>query len=214
MTESLKHISSHTSPGGRPQPIAFADGTLWVGCWDTSTLYAIDPTSWNVREEIALPGVPYGIAAFEGALHVVVSIGEADDRYIYRIVPGTAPSDADRIACPDFSGSHLTSNGTSLYLVQQTHRRLLELGADGAIVRAFDLPTRCAGIAFDGTSCSMISADADFDVLELATLDLARAEPTLAIIAPMHVEARGLAFDGTHFWTSYRELGEIVSFEL
>jgi hypothetical protein len=212
--QEIKELAHHVAPAGRPQPMTFHDGLLWIGCWETSEIFAVDPASWTVREKIAAPGTPYGIAALGGALHVVVSIGEADDRHIARLVPGKG-FDGTMIACPDFTGSHLTTDGTSLYLVQQGNHRILQLGNDAAIENTIALPTRCAGIGFDASgACSIITADDQFDYLNFASFDLHAASPTAHTLAPMNVEARGLAFDGHAWWTAYREINEVVKFEL
>src|SRR6202042_1987628 len=58
-----QEIQRHDSPGGRPQPLCYHNGTLWVGAWDTDRLYAIDPRSWTISKEFDAPGRPYGIAA-------------------------------------------------------------------------------------------------------------------------------------------------------
>jgi len=86
----VKELERHDSPGGRPQPLAFHAGALWVGCWDTSRLYELDPATWSVIDEVPAPGRPYGMASFGGALHVVVSIGEEDDRYLSGLFRGRA----------------------------------------------------------------------------------------------------------------------------
>ena len=168
---------------------------------------------WTVREEIELPGIPYGVAAFEGSIRIVVSIGEADDRYIYHFVPGQPFSEDGRVECPDLTGSHLTSDGTTLYLVQQTNRRILELNAGFTSKREIPLTTRCAGAGFSDSGFHMIAADAEIDVLDFATLDLNAPGAEPHKLASMNVEARGLAFDGTSWWTCRREDNLVVSFE-
>jgi hypothetical protein len=208
----VTELSRHAAPGGRPQPLAFVDGTLWVGSWDTSKLYAIEPKTWTVREEIDAPGQPYGLAFFDGALSVVVSHGEDDDRYLYRCVPGTGFDAESKTACPELTGSHLVSDGKALYLAQLTHRRLLELGRAGETVREIALPSACAGFCFDAGALYVISADDEFDELHFATLDLAHETPALTLLAKLPAEARGLAFDGTAWWTNLRELNQTVSF--
>jgi hypothetical protein len=45
-----------------------------------------------------------------------------------------------------------------------------------------------------------------------ASLDLRASQPDIAQLAEMPSESRGLAFDGTAWWTSQREANEIVSF--
>jgi hypothetical protein len=210
--QNVKKVQRHPAPAGRPQPLAFHDGTLWVGCLDTSRLYAIDTTTWSVLDDVAAPGKPYGIASFGGALLVVISLGEQDDRYFYRFVPGKGFDLESKTACPDLTGSHLASDGSDLYLVQMSNRRLLVLDAVGSVKRAIPLPSSCPGIAFAGGALHVISADEEFDHLQLATLDIGGANAKLSDEADIEPEARGLAYDGRAWWTSLRELGEIVSF--
>jgi outer membrane protein assembly factor BamB len=211
---SAKELRRQGSPAGRPQPLAFAGGTLWVGCWDTSHLYAIDPATWRVTAEVAAPGMPYGIASLGGVLRVVVSIGAEDDRFLYRFVPGQGFDAASKTACPELTGSHLASDGSTLYLLQMANRCILALDSDGSVLRQIALSTRCAGIGFAAGAFHMIAADEEFENLELATLDVSQENPNAVPVAALPPEARGLTFDGTAWWTSHREANEIVSFTL
>jgi len=210
--QSVKELARHRSPGSRPAPLTIHGKTLWTGSWDTDHLYAIDPKTWQVLEEAAAPGKPYGLAAVGDELRVVVSIGEEDDRYFYRFVPGQGFDPESKIACPDFTGSHLAYDGTTLYLGQMGNRRILALGADGSILREIALPTRCGGMGFRAGTFYIISADKEFENLQLATLDLQVSNPALAPVAAIPFDARSLAFDGNAWWTNHREASEIVSF--
>jgi len=210
--QPVKEASRHSSPGSRPQPLAFHGNVLWMGSWDTDRLYAIDPQRWQVVEEVAAPGKPYGIAVWGDALRVVVSIGEEDDRYLYRFVPGKGFDSESKTPCPDFTGSHLASNGTTLYLGQMGNRRILALGENDSVLREIALPTRCGGFGFRDGTLYMISADDEFENLQLATLDVRVTDPALAPVAAIPFDARSLAFDGKLWWTSHREASEIVSF--
>jgi hypothetical protein len=58
----------------------------------------------------------------------------------------------------------------------------------------------------------MISTDEEFERMYFASLDLRASQPDIAQLAEMPSESRGLAFDGTAWWTSQREANEIVSF--
>ncbi|MBD5655878.1 MAG: hypothetical protein IAI50_11965 [Candidatus Eremiobacteraeota bacterium] len=210
--QTAKELQRHVSPGGRPQPLAFYGETLWVGCWDTSHVYAIDPKTWSVVDDVAAPGKPFGMTAYGGGLRVVVSIGEEDDRYFYQFVPGHGFDLDSKTMCPGFTGSHLAADGSTLYLAQLSNKRILALGSDGSVEREIALPSHCAGIAFNAGTFSMISADEEFDELSFATLDVGSDHPELVPVTALSPEARGLAFDGTAWWTCYRELNEIASF--
>ncbi len=184
-----------------------------MGSWDTDTVYAIDPQSWSVTAEFAAPGRPYGIAAFGADLWVVVSLGEDDDRYLYRFDPQRGFDTDSKVACPDFTGSHLAANGSTLYLCQQGKQRILVLGPNASVQREIALPIRCAGFGFDTKGdCYMIAADEEFEHLEFARLNVSESTPAAEPFANVPFDVRALAFDGTQWWTSQREDGEIVAF--
>ncbi|HEY1883344.1 MAG TPA: hypothetical protein VGG51_09940 [Candidatus Cybelea sp.] len=210
----VRELVRKASPGGRPQPLAYRDKRLWVGAWDTDRIYAVDPATWKVVDEVEAPGRPYGMAVLGDEIRVVVSIGADDDRYFYRFVPGKGFDDASKTPCPDFTGSHLAAHNGTLYLLQMGLRRILAFDERGAIAREIPLPTRCGGIGVRDGDFYMISADEEFDNLTLATLDVGLPSPQAVPIAVLNPEARALTFDGKAWWTSYREQNEIVSFEI
>jgi hypothetical protein len=92
------------------------------------------------------------------------------------------------------------------------NQRILRLDAQGSVLRELALPTRCAGIGFGAGGFFMISTDEEFERMYFASLDLRASQPDIAQLAEMPSESRGLAFDGTAWWTSQREANEIVSF--
>ena len=193
--------------------MAFFGDTLWAGSWDTSQLYAIDPQSWKVTDQVAAPGIPYGLAKVGDVLRVVIAIGDEEDRFLYRFVPGQGFDAASKTACPDFTGSHLASDGTTLYLGQMGNRRIVVLNDAGEIDRTIALPTRIGGMGFGPGGFYVISADEEFEKLELGTLDVGSSTPALVPVAPIPWDAaRSLVYKGDAWWTSLREAGEIVSF--
>jgi YVTN family beta-propeller protein len=211
--QNITERSRHASPAGRPQPLAFNGTTLWMGSWDTDRLYAIDPKTWTVTDEVAAPGKPYGITVMGAEMRVVVSIGEDDDRYLYRFVPGKGFDESSKMACPDFTGSQLASDGTTLYLAQMGLRRIVTLDDAGKIVRETKLPTRIGGMGFGPAGFYLIEADEEFENLKLATFDIASNDPQPVPVASIPFDgARSIAYDGSAWWTSDREVSEIVSF--
>jgi hypothetical protein len=210
--QTVKELARHASPGGRPQPLAFHEGTLWVGCWDTSKLYAIEPKTWAVLDAVDAPGKPYGLASFGGEMRTVISVGDDDDRYFFRFVPGQGFDAGSKTACPEQTGSHLATDGTTLYLTQMGLQKILAFDASGSVIREIALPSRCAGIGYGAGAFHMITADDEFEDLKFATLDVSVSAPAAVQIAAMAADARSLAFDGTSWWTNYRELSEVVSF--
>jgi hypothetical protein len=210
---TITELARLPSPGARPQPVAILKGILWVGSWETNELYAIDPASWKTIEAVPAPGRPFGIAPIDGILRVVVSDGgEADDRYLYRFLPGKGFDEGSKTACPDFTGSHLAAKDNVLYLGQMHNRRILALDSSDRIAREIPLPTRCGGFGFGPSgNFYLIAADEEFERLELATLDLEKPDG-VTVVAPIDFGARGLAFDGNAWFTSDREASQIVSF--
>ena len=213
--QNVTERSRHASPAGRPQPLAFNGTTLWMGSWETDRLYAIDPKTWTVTDEVAAPGKPYGISVMGAEMRVVVSIGEDDDRYLFRFVPGKGFDESSKTACPDFTGSHLAFDGTTLYLAQLGLRRIVTLDGAGKVVREVALPTRICGMGFGPAGFYVISADEEFENLKFATFDIASSAPQLSPIAAVPFDgARAIAYDGSDWWTSDREVSEIVSFSV
>lgn len=212
-TQRITEVTRRPSPAPRIQPITLHEGLLWMGSWETDHLYGVDPQTWAVKKDVAAPGRPYGIAPLDGTLHVVVSDGgDDDDRYLFRFDPGRGFDLASQTPCPDMTGSHLASDGKQLFLGQMHNRRIVTLDAQSQITSEIPLPTRCGGFGFgpDG-ALYMISADEEFEKLELATLDL---DGKMNVLAPIDFGGRSLLYDGSVWYTSDREAGFVVSFTL
>jgi hypothetical protein len=210
--QSVNELRRNPSPGGRPQPLAFLSGALYTGSLDTGMIYELDAASWKVRAETSAPGKPYGMAVLNGALRVVVSIGEADDRYLYTFVPGKGFDDAGRIALPDLSGSHLAADGSALYLLQIGKRQIVTLDERGTVTKESSLPKRLAGVGYADGKLYGLAGDEEFEHMHLATVDLRGAEAVVTEVASISDEARALSHDGNAWWTSYRDENQIGSF--
>ncbi len=212
---NVNELERHPSPAGRPQPLAFHAGRLWIGAWDTDTIYAVDPATWSVAAQFAAPGKPYGLALYRGALSAVISVGDDDDRYLFRFDPERGFDAGSKTACPDFTGSHLAADGDTLYLCQQGKRRILALDAVGTVTREIALPTRCTGFNFGAAGeCFMISADDEWENLAFSRLSLRGETAEVTPIEGVPFDARALAFDGSRWWTSHRDANEIVAFSV
>src|SRR5581483_2746975 len=208
-----EELNRRPSPASRPHPLAFLNGLLWTGSWDTHRVYAIDPEGWNVRREIEAPGRPYGLTAQGSELRAVIAHGEEEDRFLYRLSPESGFDLSSKTACPDFTGSYLAAKEGKLYLGQMGLHRILVLNSDASIEREVALPTRCAGFGFgpDGRFF-MISGDGELENLQFGTLDVTQSAPPFDAIAPLPDESRSLVYDGSRWWTSLRDANEIASF--
>lgn len=213
-TKRIQEVQRRKAPAARCQPLALFDGLLWTGSWETERIYGIDPNTWSVARDVPAPGKPFGIAPLDDALHIVVSDGgDADDRYLYRFVPSDGFITESKTPCPQMTGSHLASDGKRLYLGQAHERRIVTLDAAYGIVDAFALSTRAAGFAFGpGNELYFISADEDFENLTFGTLELKAGTTQFKAIATADAGFRSLAFDGSVWYTSDREAGEVVTF--
>ncbi len=210
--QTTQELNRFPSPATRPHPLAYRDGLLWMGSWDTDRIYTIDPQTQSVRNEIEAPGRPYGTTVYGDELRAVIAHGEEEDRYLYRLLPDRGFDLSSKTPCPDLTGSYIAAKGTTIYLGQMGFRRILELNAEGTIEREIALPTRCAGFGFGPDGFYMTSADEEFENLVFGRFDIGSREPQFESIRPLPEEARSLAYDGTRWWTSLRDANEIASF--
>src|SRR5689334_19956013 len=99
------------SPAPAPQALAWHGNKLWMGSRDQRRIYAIDPKNWKVLEEKEAPGIPWAAVATNGTLRFTIGEGPNDDRHIFRFAPEIGFSEQDKISCPEFTGSYLSSDG-------------------------------------------------------------------------------------------------------
>ncbi len=208
----IRETARHPAPGPEPLGLAFDGPTLWIASREAHRLYAVDTATWAVRQEFQTPGAPFGIAVGKGELRVVIGFGhDDDDRYIYRFVPGRG-FDIDGVECPDRSGVHLAFDGDTLFLSQAHNMKILSLDPSGAIKREIRLDRRPVGMTTAGGLFYLITADTDWKNHQLATVDARAESPAVTALATIPFRARGLAFDGYHFWTGHRDANEVVAF--
>jgi hypothetical protein len=211
ITESLRL----PSPAPRPQSIAFDGEKLWMGSIETYRLYAIDPRQWTVSEEDRAPGKPWGITCIGDELRVVCGEGDDDNRIIRRFVPGHGFKSQDAISCPDDTGSQLSYDGELLYVSQWYNQRLLGLNELGGVLRSIDIPRGVCGQCYaDGAFYLLTTDDEETDDYFLTRVRVDNGSAEIEDLARVPFAARGLAYDGSRFWTNHRERNEIVAFSL
>ncbi|MDQ2865994.1 MAG: hypothetical protein M3R51_07180 [Candidatus Eremiobacteraeota bacterium] len=199
------------SPAPRPQPVAFEGDALWIGAWDTHRIYAIDPAKWTVREEAPAPGKPFGMTVIGDELRVLVAIDD-DDRYIYRFVPGHGFKSEGRIPCPELTGSHLAYDGDTLFVSQNANKRIVALDGSGSELHEIPLARRPLGMTVVDGCFYLLCGDDENEDARLTRVDARGSNPETTELASVPFAARGLAFDGTRFWTNHRDNNEIVAF--
>ena len=210
----MRHLPS---PAVTPQALAWDGkrGVLWMGSRDLRRVYGIDPAEWKVVDDIEAPGIPWAAVATNGTLRFTIGEGSNDDRYIRQFVPRSGFPDANRIACPEFTGSYLSYDGENLYLSQWYKHRILKLDAKGNILRAIDIGAGISGHTFiDGTIYVLRGTEQNGESWTIAQLDLSEQMPAVTDLATIPFACRSLTFDGEHFWSNHRAANEIVSFAL
>jgi hypothetical protein len=203
------------SPAPAPQALAWDGGKLWMGSRDLRRIYVIDRKTWEVFDEKEPPGIPWAAVATNGTLRFTIGEGPNDDRYIRRFVPDVGFSEADKIACPEFTGSYLSYDGENLYLSQWYKHRILKLDGNGNIVRVIDVDAEVSGHAFvDGMVYVLRGTEQNGESWTIARLNPREEKPEVKDIAIVPFACRSLTFDGTNFWSNHRAANEIVSFAL
>jgi hypothetical protein len=203
------------SPAPAPQALAWDGNKLWMGSRDLRQIYAIDPKKWKVLDKKEPPGIPWAAVATNGTLRFTIGEGPNDDRYIHRFVPDVGFSEADKIACPEFTGSYLSYDGENLYLSQWYKHRILKLDAGDNIVRVMDIGAEVSGHAFvKGLIYVLRGTEQNGESWTIARLDPREEKPKVTDIAIIPFACRSLTFDGELFWSNYRAKDTIISFAL
>jgi hypothetical protein len=203
------------SPAPAPQALAWDGSKLWMGSRDLRRIYVIDRKTWEVFDEKEPPGIPWAAVATNGTLRFTIGEGPNDDRYIRRFVPDVGFSEADKIACPEFTGSYLSYDGENLYLSQWYKHRILKLDANGNIVRVIDVDAEVSGHAFvNGMVYVLRGTEQNGESWTIARLNPREEKPEVKDIAIVPFACRSLTFDSANFWSNHRAANEIVSFAL
>jgi hypothetical protein len=214
--KDLPVITEHdrlVSPAVTPQALAWHQGELWFGSRDLKRIYRMDRKNWTVVEEIEAPGIPWAAVSVRDSLWFTIGVGDEDDRYLYRYVPGKGFAEGDRIACPDFTGSYLSHDGAHLYLSQWYKFRILRLDEKGGVTREIAVGAEICGHTFVGGRIHVLrGTEQNGGDWRLARLDPGTAKPEVEELARVPFQCRSLAWDGDRLWTNHREADRIVSF--
>jgi hypothetical protein len=217
MTVDLPSITEprrFPSPAITPQALAWHDGALWIGSRDLRRVYGINVSTWDVFEEREAPGIPWAAVSTGNALRFTLGEGADDDRYVWSYVPGAGFSDKERFACPDFTGSYLSFDGSNLYLSQWYEHRILKLDGNGNILRVIAVGAEICGHTFvDGLIYVIRGTEQNGEQWRLARLEPRQENSRVEDIAEVPFQARSLAYDGERFWSNHRAANTTVSFE-
>lgn len=209
----ITEVQRLASPAPKPQSLAWDGSVLWMGSRETRQVYALDPTSLQIRWQTPAPGTPYGITAFGGELRVLCGEPPDDNRIIRRCIPYQGFDATWGIPCPDDSGSQLGYDGRRLHVSQWYPKKVITLGETGQVERVISIPHGICGQVFVDGLIYLMTTDAEETTdYWLTRVDPRPETPTIEDIAHVPFAARALAFDGIRFWTNHREQNQIVSF--
>ena len=213
---SIAQLQRRPAPAVTPQALAWHNGVLWMGSRDLRRIYAIDPQSWTVREEHEAPGIPWAAVSDGSSLWFTLGLGEDDDRYVRPYQPGVGFADeSEQFACPEFTGSYLSHDGSNLYLSQWYNFRILKLDGKGNILREIAVGAEISGHTFvNGLVYVLRGTEQNGGDWRLARLDPRKETPEVEELARVPFQCRSLAFDGEHLWTNHREADQIVCFAM
>ncbi len=211
--EEITELLRLDAPAPRPQSIAFDGTQLWLGSIATERLYALDPNDWTVRDEMAVPGKPWGMTVTGDELCLILGQTDEDHRTIYRAMPGHGVRTSAGIPCPDDTGSQLSYDGERLFVSQWYNQKLLALDDTGTVTSVIDVPHQICGQTIVGGRFYLITTDDEHSgTYWLTRVDARSGSPRIEDLAEIRFDARGLAFDGERFWTNHREKHQTVAF--
>jgi hypothetical protein len=209
----ITELTRRPAPAVTPQALACDGNNLWVSSRDGRTFYKTEAATLKVLEEIDPPGVIWAAVFTSDGARLTIGEGPDDDRYIYRYTP--ADGFVRLFACPDFTGSYLSFDGSALWLSQWYKGQIHQLDAGGKISRTLEVGAEICGHTFvNGLLYVLRGTEQNGESWTIARLDPADETPVVTDQAAVPFACRSLAFDGENFWTNHRAAGEVVSFKL
>src|SRR5690242_18655516 len=194
-----------------PHAVATDGRTLWVSSRATYRVDVVDRATWRKVDELQPPAMAWGMTYARGEVLMTCGDPDTENRRIvtYRdgVLTGTP------VVCPDGTGSHLSFDGRHVLLGQWYLKKVHALGADGAVVRTYEAPHEVCGLAAkDGELLLLGTDDESTTEYFISAIDLGTGASR--DVASVPFRARGLAWDGSSFWTNHREADQTVRFAL
>jgi hypothetical protein len=212
MPKSIVEIDRLVAATPEPHSVAVRGKDVWIGSRASRRIDVMERDTWKKVDEIEPPGMPWGMSFGGGALVMTCGEGDNDNRRVHRYVPFEG-FDKHPIACPEDTGSHLALYGGRVLLGQWYNKKLLVLNHDGTVAREYDTPHGIAGVAvIDDVACVLGTDDEENGDYWISRVDLLTGVGDDLATVPFH--ARGLAWDGSRFWTNHREADRTVTFML
>jgi hypothetical protein len=194
-----------------PHAVATDGRAVWISSRVTRRVDVMERDGWRKTGELEPPGMPWGMTYALGEVVMTCGEGGDDTRRIRRYRSGVLLDGF--IPCPGDTGSHLGFVNGELVLGQWYNQKLLMLSDDGSVARSYDTPHQVCGVAIvDGAACILGTDEEEEGAYYLSRLDLASGQSRDLALVPFR--ARGLAWDGSRFWTNHREADRTVTFTL
>ncbi|HEY5340735.1 MAG TPA: hypothetical protein VIK27_06890 [Candidatus Aquilonibacter sp.] len=212
MLKPIVELDRLISASPEPHSVAVRGKDVWIASRATHNIDVMERDGWRKVDEIEPPGMPWGMTYGGGALVMTCGEGAEDDRFIRRYIPGDGFDDLD-LPCPGDAGSHLAMYGGRILLGQWYNKRLLLLDESGSIARTLTTPHEICGVAVIDDMACVLGTDEEKDgEYFISRLDLRSGIADDLAVVPFR--ARGLAWDGSRFWTNHREADRTVAFTL
>jgi len=209
----ITELSRRPAPANTPQALACDGEYLWLSSRDLGSYYKADAETLEVVEEVDAPGLVWAAVFTRDGWRLTIGKGLNDDRYVYRYTAGEGF--AKLFACPEFAGSYLSFDGSSLYLSRWYKGHIHRLEDSGESSRTIDVGAEICGHTFvDGMLYVVRGTEQNGESWTIARLDPSEETPVVNDLAAVPFACRSLAFDGERFWTNHRAAGEVVSFSL
>lgn len=214
----MSSLVRHPSPVQGPQGLAWDGESMWVTSAANGHLYALDPQTWNIRQEFVPPHESLGITYTGSDFRLILAPAidepdlECDHRYVYSFTPDAGFIEC--FPCPAFSGSFLAYANGTLYISQAWDKKLIELDAAGAPVREVQLERRPVGMTIVDRAFYLATVAEDWAEGQLQRLCVDAPASSIETLQLFPFKPRSVAYDGERFWTADRNNHAIVSFTL
>jgi hypothetical protein len=212
MLKPILELDRLVSASPEPHSVAVRGKDVWIASRATRRIDVMERDGWRKTGEIESPGMAWGMSFGGGALVMTCGEGDDDVRRVRRYISGEG-FDHLVIDCPDDTGSHLALYGGRVLLGQWYNKSLLHLNEDGSVARTWKTPHEICGVAvIDDMACLLGTDEEENGAYYISRLDLRSG--TCDDLALVPFRARGLAWDGSRFWTNHREADRTVTFAL
>jgi len=212
MLKPILELERFVSVSPEPHAVAVRGRDVWISSRATRRIDVMERNGWQKTGEIEPPGMPWGMNFGGGTIVMTCGEGPDDDRRVHRYVPAEGFDDSV-IVCPDDTGSHLALYGGRVLLGQWYNKRLLLLNDDGTVAHTWSTPHEICGVAVINDMALLLGTDdEETEDYFISRLDLRSG--MASDLARVPFRARGLAWDGSRFWTNHREADRTVTFTI